>query len=131
MMVLSSTSTIRSSDFHTCNAAGNAKGFQKSVRRINLRGRFSREVHAQLIPVLTHRQQAATGVEADSLLLVAKLVEQHPGCCESGMTAQIHFNRRRTPAQLIPLLDRHKKSGFRKIILRGDGLQNIIRQPLS
>jgi hypothetical protein len=45
------------------------------------------------------------------------------------MAAEVHFDRRREPAQMIKVFFCNKVSGFREIVLGGDTLEKVVRQP--
>lgn len=108
---------------------GNTQRLQQSVRcRARLRT-LGREVHRQRVALAPHAQLTATGSETQYRGSVVELVDQYPGRRQGRMTAQVHLDLRREPAQSIVAVAADDKGGFRKIVLFRDGLQALVVQP--
>src|SRR4029450_9630989 len=88
-----------------------------------------RHVELQQVLVASHGQYARPGRETDAFA-----VQQYVRRSQGRMAAQIDFDRRREPAQVIIGIFAfacHGKGGFREIVLGGDGLESRIGQPFG
>ena len=109
-----------------------AQGRGKRGNGIGRDSRLGREIEYQPVSVSRYTKNAGTALETDRPWTLAQMFLYHPGGGQGRVAAKIRLACWREPANIelvIRRIGRNYVCGFRKVVLGGDLLQQIIRQP--
>ena len=103
----------------------------KTGRLGDRHGRPAGEIQAEEVSVACHVKGAATGPEGDGSACRLQEIHQDEGCGQCGMSAKIHLDRGREPAQLELVLPWQKEGRLGEVVLGGDLLQQVVGKPFG
>jgi hypothetical protein len=92
--------------------------------------RSSGETHRQQFPLLCHGERATPVLEDNVRWCSIAVAKQDVRARQRGMPTEVNVDFRGEPPQPKLALVRDDKGGISKIVLRRDGLQDLIREPL-
>ena len=88
------------------------------------------KVHLQQVPLPGDGEDAAHGVEGHHVPVLLVEVQDRKGGGQSGVPAQIDLSAGSEPPQVIPLSFLHREGGLGEVVLNGDALHGLLRDPL-
>ncbi len=106
-----------------------AQSFEQRRRCAHWLGAPGREVESQHVALACHLQFAAARLKGDGGAARFELLEDHPGGCERRVTAQVYFDSRREPAQVVTGAVFDDIGRLAEVVLHCDRLHRRVRQP--
>ena len=108
-----------------------ADGGRNLRPRLDGLGRLRGKIEAEAVAGAGHRKRSRGRGEGDTLQIRGQIFQHHRPRGERGMTAEVDLHGRRKPADrpVVSLAD--QKGGLRQVVLRGDGLHLLGRQPVA